>query len=116
MKTLKLILAAICMIVLLQSCEKEAKIRVQNNISKVQITEIYWGNTYITSSLLPGQTSGEKTLTEDKIPATHSISFKMTANNKTVYLETKETFRIDEDDDILIVLDDKTEVYNPAGK
>ena len=50
---------------------------------------------------------------EEKLPGSHKISFKMTANNKSIYLETEEEYFLDEDDDLLIVLTDDTKVKNP---
>jgi hypothetical protein len=36
----------------------------------------------------------------------------MRANGKMVYLETEEEFSLDQDEDLLIILDDETQVYN----
>lgn len=116
MKTLKLIGIAVCAIFLLQSCEKEGKIRIQNKISKVTITDVKWGKHYITYRLLPGETSGEVVIGDydkEKLPSQYKVSFRMTANNKSIYLETEDMYRLDEDDNILIVLTDETKVKNP---
>lgn len=110
MRTIKLILVVVCAVMLLQSCEKEGKMRVQNNISKVRITDVKWGGEYVASELLPGETSSERVFDSSSIPGRHSISFKMTANNQTVYLQTEEVFLLDDDDDLLIVLDNNTKV------
>ena len=37
----------------------------------------------------------------------------MYANQKSIYLETVNEFLLDEDQEILIVLDDSTEIKNP---
>lgn len=97
------------------SCYKPGDIQVQNNITKVKIVDVKWGDIYIATELLPGEKSGKLTINkyEETLPASHKISFKMTANNKTIYLETEEIFLLEEDDDLLIVLTDETKVKNP---
>ncbi len=114
MKTYKIIFA-ICLAFILQSCYKPAKIQVKNNISQVEIYDVKWGDIYIASSLLPGQSSSSKLINKntEKLPTSYSISFKMTANEMSVYLETTEKFALNEDDDLLIILDDNTPVFNP---
>jgi hypothetical protein len=114
MKTLKLILG-FGIAVILQSCYKPGDIQVQNNITQVKIVDVKWGDIYIASELLPGQTSEKLTIDKyaEKLPSNHKISFKMTANNKTIYLETEEIYMLNEDDDLLIVLTDDTNVKNP---
>jgi len=113
MKTLKLILI-VCVVLIMQSCYKTGDIQVQNNITQVKIVDVKWGHINIASKLLPGEA---RKLTiykyEDKLPSRYKISFKMTANNKSIYLETEEEFLLDEDDDLLIVLTDDTKVKNP---
>ncbi len=114
MKPVRLILIA-CIGVVMQSCRQPGNIQVQNNISQVKMVDVRWGNIYIATELFPGETS-EKLTIEDrdgKLPSSHKISFKMTANNKTIYLETEEAYLLEEDDDILIILDDNTKVRNP---
>lgn len=101
--------------ILLQSCHKSADIQLQNNISKVRITDIKWGDHYLSSELLPGETSTKMSIahSDESLPAKHKVSFTMTANQKYVYLETVEEFLLDEDDDLLITLTDSTQVRNP---
>lgn len=100
---------------MLQSCYKPGKITIKNNISQVEIQNVKWGDIVVASSLLPGESSYPKIINKytEKLPSSKTISFKMTANGKTVYLETKEEFLLKEDDDILIILDDNTPVFNP---
>ena len=114
MKTTKIIFL-LSIIVLLQSCYKPGKITIKNNISQVKIQSVKWGDILIASSLLPGESSSPKIINKysEKLPSSKIISFKMTANDKTVYLETTEKFLLKEDDDIIIVLDDNTLVFSP---
>lgn len=114
MKKLQFILV-ICAAFILTSCYKSADIQVRNNISQVKIMDVKWGEIYIAGELLPGETSSKITVTsqEEKFPATHNISFVMSANDKYVYLETVCEYTLDEDQDLLIILEDTTRVQNP---
>jgi hypothetical protein len=113
MKSLKLI-AFIWMAFVLQSCYKPGKIQIQNKISKVEITDVKWGDVYIATELLPGESS-TKTIEEyeEKLPKKFKVSFKMVTNNKSIYLETEEEYLLNEDEEKLITLDDATKVKNP---
>lgn len=114
MKTLKLILF-VCVIMVMQSCYNTGDIQLQNNISQVKIVDVKWGDISLASELMSGETSAKSTIDkyEEKLPKSHKISFKMTANNKSIYLETDEEYLLDEDDDLLIILTDATEVKSP---
>lgn len=114
MKTLKLMLI-VCTVLMIQSCYEPGDIQIQNSITQVKIVDVKWGGTYIATELLPGETSEKLTIDkyEEKLPSSHKISFKMIANNKSIYLETEEEFLLDEDDDLLIILTNETEVKNP---
>lgn len=114
MKTLKLILALVIM-VFIQSCHKPGDINIQNNITKVKIQDVKWGDHYIAYELLPGETSEKVTIrpTNEKLPSSHKISFKMAANNMMVYLETEEEYVLEEEGDLYIILNDETKVKNP---
>lgn len=114
MKSIKVIVIA-CIAVIFQSCYEPGEIQVQNNISQVKINDVKWGDVYIATELLPGEKSPKLRIQkyEEKLPGSHKISFKMTANDKSVYLETEEEYLLEEDDDLLIVLTDETEVVNP---
>ena len=102
-------------LITLQSCYKAGSIEVQNNISQVEILDVKWGEIYLSSELLPGQTSEKISIEkrEKKLPFSSKISFTMYANSKTIYLETQEEFLLNEDQDLLIILDDNTKVKNP---
>jgi hypothetical protein len=99
----------------LTSCYRNGTIKIQNNISNVKITDVYWGNLQLASELLPGESSGEKIIqkVDEKLPASHKITFVMTADSKSVYLETDEEYLLDRDQDLLIKLTDETLVNNP---
>jgi hypothetical protein len=88
---------------------------VQNNISAVRITDVKWGNVFLSRELLPGESSSKISinLLQEDIPKTAPITFKMVAKQNTVYLETEEEFTLKADDELLIILSDDTKVKNP---
>lgn len=114
MKT-KLIALTVFAILLLQSCYKPGEIQVKNNITKVKISDVKWGDIYIATDLFPGESSKKLTIDryEEKLPGSHKISFKMTANNKSIYLQTEVEYLLNEDDDLFVTLTDSTKVKNP---
>lgn len=107
-------LLAILLATTLLSCYKPGKIEVVNNIDNVEIIDVKWGDVYIVNSLLPGESSEKVTVlkSEEKLPSVHSVSFKMSANGRIIFLETKGTYSLDQDETISIILDDNTGVKN----
>ncbi len=104
----------------LSSCvEKESKIRVQNMLPKALVKNVEWGGIPISSQILPGQTSGTIIVYEDepyydiKLPASKPVKFYISLNGDLVYLQTKASFQLNEDDDLTIVIADTTQVFNP---
>jgi len=114
MKT-RYILSILCAAFLLQSCYKPGKIQIQNNINSVEIYDVQWGDIDVSGSLFPGETSGKLKVykSEAELPESHIVSFKMTANQKTVFLKTVEKYKLEQDEELLIILDDATAVENP---
>jgi hypothetical protein len=109
------VLIGICALIILISCEKPSKIQLRNDISKVKITEVYWGSVWLSNELLPGESSQQQTLypQQENFPKKHKVTFKMTANNKIIYLETEDEYTLGKEDELLIVLSDNTKVSNP---
>ena len=97
------------------SCNQTGSIQIQNKISNVEIIDIQWGKNYIESDLLPGETSSKMTISDydESLPASHKVTFKMTANNKSIYLETEKNYVLNANDNLLIILTDSTKVNNP---
>lgn len=107
----------ILILLISQACKRqEGKVSIQNNISNVRVTDVSWVNYNLAGNLLPGQTSSERTIIEyekNKFPKIGNVRFTMTANDKSIYLETIEEYRLDEGQTLEIVLNDSTEVFNP---
>jgi len=112
MKTF-LILIASC--ILITSCMEEGKIKVQNKVHNSKIENISFGNLSIYSSLLPGQTSEEVSVSDyrSKFPFVKQLEFYMESNGNKVYLKTKKAYELDYGETLLITITDTTEVINP---
>lgn len=112
---MKKLLLALLGLLTLQSCYDPGKIQVQNNISNVRIQDVYWGDIYLAGELLPGQTGEERELQkrDEELPSSHRVTFVMTANQKTIYLQTNSSYYLDEGGHLLIELNDDTPVSNP---
>ncbi|MCK6612327.1 MAG: hypothetical protein L6Q78_14960 [Bacteroidia bacterium] len=97
------------------ACYKPGTIEVKNSISNAKIKQLKWGNVYLGTNLLPGQSTGEITIEKEdqNLPASNKIKFTMEANNRQVYLETEELFSLDQDELKTIVLTDSTVVVTP---
>lgn len=99
----------------LQSCYQTAEVSVQNNISNVVINQVKWGGVDLGGGVLPGQQTEKKKVRKQmkRLPASETVSFVMSANGKLVFLRTKARFMLTQGDDIVITLDDATEVETP---
>jgi len=101
--------------ILMVACTEKAKIRIQNNVSSVRMNDIRWGDISIGGNLLPGQTTKEITILKrnESLPKSFSVSFILEANDQEVFLTTEEEYLLDLYDDITIVINDDTPVFNP---
>ncbi|MCE5174263.1 MAG: hypothetical protein ABFC90_03400 [Bacteroidales bacterium] len=103
----------------LVSCEEESTIQVKNMLSKAVIKNVEWGGLPISSQILPGQSSGKITVFEDEsyydinLPESNPIKFYIDLNGDLIYVQTKASYRLDVDDDLIIVIEDSTAVFNP---
>jgi len=100
------------------SCQESAEISIQNKVHNASLENIYFGDYSVSYSLYPGQTSSKFTISDDKDdwPKMSQVEFFMVRDGNRVYLKTKASFRLNIDDDLLIVIADTTEVESPLGK
>ena len=114
-KNILLHLLLLILVLMLFSCEEEAKITIQNNVHNATLEQISWDKYSIGHSLMPGVKSQKYTVYGHKndFPKTSMVKFYMKRNGNQVYLETKNTFTLNIDDDLLIIISDTTEVINP---
>jgi hypothetical protein len=103
------------------SCEKDtAYISVTNNVHNVILENISYNDIYIGGYLLPGDSTGEKELSEESksvsFPMSYPVKFYMVKGDNKVLLLTKENFSLHKDDKLNIVINDETEVINPMNR
>ncbi len=91
--------------------EVESTISIQNLISNCVLNDLKWGE-YSFSSIATGQTTEYIYLVAGEFEK-NKVTFIMTANGQSVYLETVEEFAAEEGKNIKIILRDSTEVSNP---
>jgi hypothetical protein len=105
---------------LLTGCEETAQIRVENSVSGAVIKEVRWGSVSLyNSSLLPGEKSFFSTIYDSPsggidLPEGNPVGFVMNVQGDEIFLETRDTFHLDVDDQLTIVIDDTTRVRNTA--
>ncbi|MGB0167023.1 MAG: hypothetical protein ACPF8V_09235 [Luteibaculum sp.] len=94
------------------SCYKPGKIEVVNNIDRVEIRDVKWGEIRVASSLFPGEKSKKLEIDKstDRLPSTYNVSFVMSANGRSIFLTTEATYDLDQDETLTIILDDDTPV------
>ncbi len=97
------------------SCVKDASLTVKNNVSSVTISQIKWGKESLGGSLIPGESIVKNFRGSDlDYPESHKITFRMSANNQEVFLETVEEYTLNKEENKTIVIDDDTAVINPG--
>jgi len=102
--------------VYLISCEEPdvSRIEVQNNLPGVLMEDVKLGNFKIVDSLLPGE-SGSISFTDanPEIGEENTVSFNINVDGDMLFLETQEVFVLRDGEDITIVIDEDTPVFNP---
>lgn len=106
---------AVLVALIATSCMEKSTVVVTNRVSNAQIESISFNDFSIYGTLLPGQSSTKLEIEEfkNKFPFTGQIEFYMTSGSKKVFLKTKESFYLDYDQNLVIVISDSTEVINP---
>ena len=112
----KIILMTILVALIATSCREKGTVVVTNKVSNAKLESISFNDYAIYGSPLPGQSSDKLEIKElkNKFPFTGPIEFYMTSGSKRVFLKTKESFYLDYDQNLVIVISDSTEVVNPA--
>jgi hypothetical protein len=100
---------------LITSCMEDGRIKVQNKVHNARLDNISFGKVSIYYSLLPGQTSDEVivSLKKEAFPVLRQLEFYMENDGNKVYLKTKNKYRLDYGETLLITISDSTEVINP---
>ena len=114
MKYLIILLVSAALLIGCNEEEYEAKLTIENDVSGTTITQIYFGDFNVGYQLLPGQKNEQRFLGyAEEWPKTGNVSFVMQANQKQVYLQTRASYTLNPNDDLLIVISDTTAVVNP---
>ena len=111
-KILFLLFGCICLL----SCEEPelSTIEMQNNLPGTLLQDVQLGGFKIADSLLPGE-SGSIAFTRNnpEIGVENTFSFNLNVDGDILFLETQELFVLREGQDIMIVIDEDTPVFNP---
>ena len=106
----KIIYILFCLFVLC-GCREKAKIVIINELPNAIMKDVKRGSFSLSGSLYPGVSSAIYTLEESdgvSFPKESIVSFYLD-------LETRQTYRLDKDEFLRIVIDESTPVYNPLG-
>ncbi|MFB6342096.1 membrane lipoprotein lipid attachment site-containing protein [Saccharicrinis sp. FJH62] len=106
-------------VLLVSSCQDEpSSIKIQNSLSDAVIRNAQWGTVRVASELLPGQRSEALHLDnyynyyDIRLPNKFPVKFYVDVDGDRVYLQTRDSFRLGIEEDIVIIIDDDTEVFN----
>ncbi|MGB0175590.1 MAG: hypothetical protein ACPF9D_00400 [Owenweeksia sp.] len=102
-------------LLLLTSCIERGTIQVQNKLPNVKIESISFDEYSMSASLLPGETSDQLIIKDEekKWPKRSRLEFYMVSGSKTVYLQTRDIYELNYDQDLIVVIEDTTQVLNP---
>ncbi|GAB5538385.1 MAG: hypothetical protein Salg2KO_04880 [Salibacteraceae bacterium] len=105
-------LVAIITLLTSAACNRTGEIKIQNNISRTTIENIYWGETYIGGALRPGQETEFKEITrfDERLPAANRVFFSTTGLVQEEYY-TEQQFELDRQGQLIINLSDSTVIY-----
>jgi hypothetical protein len=100
------------------ACMDSGTIKVQNKVHNAKLENISFGDVSLYSSLLPGETSSKKVITDKKesFPKINQLEFYMAGSGNRVYLKTKTKYKLDAGESLLIVISDSTAVINPLNQ
>jgi len=109
------LLVATTLIVLLASCDKEGSIRIKNNISNVQIESVNFSDYAVPGSLITGQTGPFRDIMDHRNnwPKIGYLTFYMTRGEDRIFLQTLETYVLEEDQQLTVELTEDTPVFVP---
>ncbi len=98
-------------------CEKSGLINVRNSVSGATIQNVRWGDVLLSNQLLPGERSSTLRIYDDPdwgvdLPAEEPLRFYLNVGGDLIFLETRATYRLDEDQKVELTIDDTTAVWN----
>ena len=114
---MKKIILPLLLVFILSSCQYDkAKITIQNKVHNATLEQVSWDEHSVARTLLPGEGNTITVYESDnyRFPRKSVVKFYMKREGNQVYLETKYSFTLGADDDLLVVISDTTQVVNPA--
>lgn len=117
MKNLSIIVI-IALSISLFSCQKKGEIQISNNVHNVKLETVSFNDDVIAYDLYTGASSDVREYNDFKntFPRTSTVEFYMVSGGNRVFLITKDEFSVEIDKKTIVVIDDQTEVVNPAAK
>ena len=99
-------------------CQDPSSIKVQNRLPRTIMRNVEWGGVPLSSHLISGEASTKTKIFNDgyydlDLPESHPLKFYMEVNGDKVYLQTKESFELGEEEDLFIEINSATQVINP---
>lgn len=119
MKRLPTLLSAALLALTIAACEEPAELEISNTMDGAVLRNVRWGDLHVVSELYPGETSPvikiyDQNYANIDLPETHPIRFYLDVDGDQIYLETREEFTLEVKNRTDVVIDDTTEVFNPA--
>jgi len=92
------------------SCREAGSVRVQNQVSKTVMQNVYWGDVYLGGSLYPGEETDLVKVkhSEEKLPSSQRVYFTVGGNGRSLTYYTWSTYELEEGAELKIVLTDTT--------
>jgi hypothetical protein len=112
-KNIILATSLLLFVILLVSCDDDATIKVINRIPNIQLKQVSFDKYSVAYSLLPGETGSYEIVDKPKyFPKRGVIKFYMVKGDNQIYLETKEVFTLNADQELLIEISEDMELVN----
>ena len=111
----KILFLCLISITFISCVDKTSTVQVKNMLPKAVLENVYWGDQHIASQLGPGQSSHAIQISgyQTELPTSKPVKFYLNLNGDKVYLETKKSYQVGIDEEVLILIMDTTQVINP---
>lgn len=110
-------LLLILVFVLLTACYKSSTIEIRNFSSKDTLVNVFWGDVPMAVELTPGSSTGKTSLYEDAqynfdFPESFPVRYSINNMGIKIQITTIHNFQLGNEDDLVITIDDSTEVLH----
>ena len=116
MKPISLILFVLLLTVVV-GCDKPGEIRIRNSVTGATLQNVRWGDVMVAAQLYPGEASTIVNIYDEPdwgvdLPADEPIRFYLNVGGDLIYLETRESYHLDEEVKLTVEIHDTTKVWN----